>query len=99
MTPNTRRFLYLILLNIFGTAFLLLPLLGVAISLKYKYWICALLSLLAFYVFKRLLFAVENRLGVRSLGNPESRIHGSGITIIAPWLRSKAERRKKAKNR
>lgn len=92
MNPNSRRIFYLVAVNIIGGLCLLLPLIGAAFSLMNKQWVLALLSGLSFFLLKRILFLLENKLGVRSLGNPEARKHGAGLTIIAPWVRRKMDK-------
>lgn len=91
-SAKTRPIIRLLLLNIFGIAFLSLPLISVLECLDRHYWVLASLSLAAFFVFKRVLYAIENYAGIRSPSNPESRLYGSGITFVAPWLRSKVEK-------
>lgn len=84
--------LYVILLTIVGSACLLLPLIGAALSAKKGCWIVALLFILLFVIMRRVLFIVENRINVRSPSNPDSRCQGSGLTIVAPWLRRRQKR-------
>jgi len=79
LKTNTKQVLYGILSIIVGGAWLLLPLVGAALSLQRRRWILALLRILAFFGFKQVLLSVQKRLGVRSL------------TIAAPWLRRKRD--------
>ena len=62
-------------------------------------WGLALVSVLSFFLLKQLLFLVENKLGVRSLGNPEAHSHGAGITIVAPWVSRTMHGRRKHRQR
>lgn len=94
MKSNSSRIVRLILINIIGVVFLLLPLAGAVVSLKRGQWGFALLSVFLFFVLKQLLFVVEDWLGVRSRANPNSKSEGSGVTIVAPWLRRKFEKTK-----
>jgi hypothetical protein len=93
MTPRYQKILWLIVLNIGGVACLGLPLVGIAISLKDQHWILAVFSGLAWFALKRVLVAIENRVGIRSLSNPQSQQHGAGVTFVAPWLRSREDRK------
>ena len=94
MKLNSNRIFRLILINIIGVVFLLLPLAGAAVSLKRGQWGFALLSVLMFFVLKQLMFVVEDWIGVKSRANPNSHPEGSGVTIVAPWLRRKFEKTK-----
>src|SRR3954463_13287145 len=88
MSHTIKRFLLLVSLNFVGAGVLLLPLVGIALSLRRRNWILVILCILAFFLFRRLLWALENRVGVSSLSNPQASSRGSGLTMIAPWLRT-----------
>jgi hypothetical protein len=92
LSPKSQKILWLIVLNVGGVACLGLPLLGMAISLKNRHWILAALCGFAWFALKRILLAIENRVGVRSSSNPQSQQQGSGITFVAPWLRSREDK-------
>jgi hypothetical protein len=93
------RIFFLVAVNIIGAICLLLPLICAALSLMNERWGLALVSVLSFFLLKQLLFLVENKLGVRSLGNPEAHSHGAGITIVAPWVSRTMHGRRKHRQR
>jgi membrane protein implicated in regulation of membrane protease activity len=87
-----RRFVSWIFIVIVGSICLLAPLLAAFFSIKNKRWILAALSIASWFVLRKILFVVENKIGIRSLQNPEARTHGAGITFVASWLRRKIDR-------
>ena len=91
MSPKLKTALNFVLVCVISVALLLPPLVGALFCVKYRQWLLAILAILLFFAMKRVVYAIENRLGIRSPGNPESRIHGSGITIVPPWLRHRKE--------
>ena len=88
MKPITRRLIRLIVLNVGSAALLSVPLVGLVVSASKKNWLVALACLAVFFVFGKMLYAWENRWGIRSPGNPNA-AEGIGVTFIAPWVRRK----------
>jgi len=78
-------------LALFGMVVLLAPLVATVYSLAAHRWVLAAICLGSFFGVRRLLFAVEDRVGIRSYQNPESRVHGSGVMFVAPWVKKKFE--------
>lgn len=92
MADTGRRILKLIFLNIISSISLLLPFIGIALSIKNNLWGLVPLFVLLFIIIGQLLFLLENRWNIRSPSNPDSYYFGSGVTIIAPWLQKKMKR-------
>jgi cell division protein FtsW (lipid II flippase) len=90
---TVKKILLAIMINLLGCILLLGPLIGVVWYIKQKNWILVGLLLIALIIFRQILFFIENKVGIRSYQNPESKYKGSGVTIIAPWLKSKDEKK------
>jgi hypothetical protein len=97
MNNNVKRVLLVIFLNIAGGACFLLPLLGAYWCAKKGIWILVPLNVLIFFVLRRILFLVENKIGIRSPSNPDSYSYGDGVTFVAPWVKRKFEKNKQKK--
>lgn len=73
-----------------ASAILLLPpLYGVYAFGRRKQLVLAAGCFALFILFRKVLYSLENRLGCRSLQNPQSKIYGSGFTFVAPWVKRK----------
>jgi hypothetical protein len=92
MNPKIRRVLAWVFIIVFGSICALGPLIAAFFSVKHKHWFLAGLSIAAWFVMRKILFAVENKVGIRSPQNSEARAHGAGVTIIMPWLRRKIDK-------
>lgn len=93
MRSSGKQLIYVLLINIFGSFGLIAPLVGAVLSIKNRRWDLFILSVVLFFSIKKVIYVIENRLKIRSPSNPEARKLGSGITIVAPWLKSKKKNR------
>lgn len=94
----SKKILYLFLLNVIGFAILALPLFGMYWGIRHKMLFLVPLNVLMFFFFRKVLFIIEDRIGIRSPSNPKSRYFGSGITFEAPWIRRQREKSTMKKN-
>lgn len=92
MNKTSRNILYLLLLNVMGLAMLSLPLFGIYWGIRHKMLFLVPLNVLLFFLLRKVLFQIEDKIGIRSPGNPMSRYYGSGLTFEAPWIRRQREK-------
>ncbi len=83
-------------MNVLGVLMFAGPVVLLVYGVGSARWGLVALSILAFFVLRKLSHIIETQIGISSPSNPQQERGGPGITLVAPWL--KPENREKQKN-